>query len=193
MGERMQRTIADFWVSPEKTPGGKLKVYPCMEKGPVDFMVANPMIFGLSPDDLALWAEPVRTKWQLEEKVGAFLDRMFHMGWLWVHFDSHSLPNPRIQIKFDVETGQLGAHRMHTIAQYLVDQGIPETEMIWLRAQERQGPEGTGWATSSGAIIKGHLFWNNPDKPPCPHCGAQISKDELLDTLTCPKCGKVIA
>lgn len=183
--------VRDWWVSPEKLAGGNLRIIPIEGGDPIAFLLKHPLMFGLQPDDIKLAQEPSKTVRERVDKIAAFLDRQFHLGWLWVHFDSER--TPRLSVKFDVESGPVGRQRMHTIAQLLKQEGIGEQELVHLQAQERQSPDGTGWATTAGAVMREHMLWTNEDKPPCPHCGKPQNKDELLEVGVCPWCKKPIA
>lgn len=182
----------DLWVSPERDASGNVTIYDCTGPGPVLFMIQNPLIFALQPADIELFNEPDKTLRHKQEKYGAMLDRMFHMGWLWVHVDVDQ--RIRVEIRFDSDERPEGVSRFRTIMQLITQEGIPDREPIMLQPQVRPaGPGGRGYAMFAASIRAGRMFWDSEDKPPCPVCGAQINKDELIETMRCPKCKTVIA
>ena len=181
----------NWWVSPERTiEQSKLKVYDTGDEGPVDFILKNPTMFGLTPDDIKLWDEPVMGTMQLAEKVLAYMDKAFVLDWFLVTLDAKGF----VHVKYRTENANHGGGRiMDLISDWAIQENIDDDVFITMHAQDRQG----GAYQIFAATLKAkHWKWQDEEHPPCIHCGTKLDKEELIDKnieMKCPGCGRSMA
>lgn len=177
-----------WWVSPERTiEDSRLKVFDATDDGPVEFIIKNPIMFGLTPDDLALWNEPVVGTMQLGEKIAAYMDKAFALDWFLVTVDLDGF----CHIKYRTENAEHGGGKiMDTISSWAIEAGIDDDIFLTMHAQDRQG----GAYQCMAITLKARRYkWHDEDHPPCIYCGARLDKEELIDKnleMKCPSCGR---
>lgn len=151
----------------------------------LSWIVEHPDVFGVSEEEVRF----ARTKG--DRGVAAIIDKVLSVGWVIAFESSRGELAATFWEEFPAAPGGLPAgHGYRLVEKWIATHRFHPKKDVLLKVRRT----GQAWKMTVEALLRGQQYAKNPDRAlPCPRCGSQVSKEEVVVTKTCPKCGGGLA